>query len=201
MANQEHLDILAKGVEAWNAWRDRNDVAPDLRNAPLAGRDLGGVSGIPFTNAEERFRAAIRIALRFGANLRGADLRGADLRRADLRGADLSGANLQSTDVHGAVFSYTAVGDVDLSSVFGLDAVQHEGPSTIGIDTIYKSKGKIPESFLRGAGVPENFITYMKSLTGAALDFYSVFISYSTKDQAFADRLHAGVICEEDQDS
>jgi hypothetical protein len=21
MANQEHLDILAKGVEAWNAWR------------------------------------------------------------------------------------------------------------------------------------------------------------------------------------
>ncbi len=31
----------------------------------------------------------------------------------------------------------------------------------------------------------------MKSLTGAALDFYSVFISYSTKDQPFADRLYA----------
>jgi hypothetical protein len=26
------------------------------------------------------------------------------------------------------------------------------------------SKGKIPEVFLRGAGVPEEFITYMKSL-------------------------------------
>jgi hypothetical protein len=31
----------------------------------------------------------------------------------------------------------------------------------------------------------------MKSLTGAALDFYSCFISYSTKDQDFADRLYA----------
>jgi len=58
---------------------------------------------------------------------------------------------------------------------------------------IYKSKGKIPEVFLRGAGVPDNFITYMGSLAGSekAFEFYSCFISYSTKDQAFADRLHA----------
>ena len=48
-------------------------------------------------------------------------------------------------------------------------------------------------SFLRGAGVPENFITYMKSLAGTenAFEFYSCFISYSTKDQDFADRLYA----------
>jgi hypothetical protein len=81
--------------------------------------------------------------------------------------------------------------DVDLSTVRGLDTVEHRGPSSIGIDTIYRSHGKIPESFLRGAGVPENFITYMKSLTGAAFDFYSVFISHSTRDQDFADRLYA----------
>jgi hypothetical protein len=31
----------------------------------------------------------------------------------------------------------------------------------------------------------------MNSLTDTALEFYSVFISYSTQDQAFADRLHA----------
>jgi hypothetical protein len=31
----------------------------------------------------------------------------------------------------------------------------------------------------------------MRSLVGAAFEFYSVFISYSTKDQEFADRLHA----------
>jgi len=44
---------------------------------------------------------------------------------------------------------------------------------------------------LRGAGVPDNFIEYLGYLTGKALEFYSCFISYSTKDQEFAARLHA----------
>ena len=81
--------------------------------------------------------------------------------------------------------------DVDLGKTRGLDTVRHLGPSSIDLETIYRSKGQLPEPFLRGAGIPENFITFMKSLTGAALEFYSVFISYSTKDQDFADRLYA----------
>ena len=40
--------------------------------------------------------------------------------------------------------------------------------------------------FLRGAAVLENFIAFMKSLTRVALEFHSVFILYSTKDQEFA---------------
>jgi hypothetical protein len=64
------------------------------------------------------------------------------------------------------------------------------GPSTIGIDTIYKSGGKIPEVFLRGCGVPENFITFHKSLVNSPIEFYSCFISYSHKDKSFARRLH-----------
>jgi hypothetical protein len=39
--------------------------------------------------------------------------------------------------------------------------------------------------------VPEDFITYMKSLVGKAIEFYSCFISYSSQDDAFARRLHA----------
>lgn len=73
----------------------------------------------------------------------------------------------------------------------GLETVKHFGPSSIGIDTIYKSKGNIPEVFLRGAGVPEDFITYMRSLVGKAIDFYSCFISYSSKNDDFAQRLYA----------
>ena len=64
------------------------------------------------------------------------------------------------------------------------------GPSTIGIDTLYRSHGNIPEVFLRGAGVPEDFITYIKSLVGRPFEFYSCFISYSHADQSFARRLH-----------
>jgi len=53
--------------------------------------------------------------------------------------------------------------------------------------------GRLPLAFLRGCGLPDSFIEYLSSLvaTGLAIRFYSCFISYSTKDQDFADRLHA----------
>jgi TIR domain len=37
----------------------------------------------------------------------------------------------------------------------------------------------------------ENYITYLPSLFNQAIQFYSCFISYSTVDQEFANRLHA----------
>jgi hypothetical protein len=86
--------------------------------------------------------------------------------------------------------SHTAFADVDLSVAKNLETVVHHRPSTIGIDTIYKSKGKIPEVFLRGCGVPETFIEYMRSLVVSPIEFYSCFISYSHEDKLFARRLH-----------
>src|SRR5882762_3340385 len=98
----------------------------------------------------------------------------------------LNGTNLSMARVDRTMF-----GNLDLSTVKGLETVIHQGPSTIGVDTIYRSGGNIPESFLRGAGVPDTFITYMRSLVGKPIEFYSCFISYSSKDQAFAERLYA----------
>ncbi len=38
MANQEHLDILANGVEAWNEWRKGNPtIQPGVRKFCLNG--------------------------------------------------------------------------------------------------------------------------------------------------------------------
>ena len=124
-------------------------------------------------------------------NLTSASLRETSLRDAELTWANLTGADLSVADLTGALVGWTTFGNNDLSDVKGLDTVFHAGPSMIGIDTIYRSQGKIPLAFLRGAGVPDNFIEYMGSLIGKALEFYSCFISYSTKDQEFADRLHA----------
>ena len=136
-----------------------------------------------------------------GANLDGALLAHADLTCSDLsqtvlRNADLSRVEFRDTTLNDADFTGarlvgTVFSNVDLSIANGLETIHHTGPSTIGIDTIYRSKGKIPEVFLRGAGIPDPFIVYLRSLTGAAFDFYSCFISYSTKDQVFADRLYA----------
>jgi hypothetical protein len=38
--------------------------------------------------------------------------------------------------------------------------------------------------------VPDEFIAYIGSMVGRPIEFYS-FISYSTHDQEFAERLHA----------
>jgi TIR domain len=71
-----------------------------------------------------------------------------------------------------------------------LDAINHDGPSTIDIRTLQRS-GPLPLAFLRGVGLPDKLIDYLPSLLDQATQFYSVFISYSTKDEEFARRLHA----------
>src|SRR5262249_926187 len=93
----------------------------------------------------------------------------------------------------GARCDWTIFAAVDLSGVKGLESVEHKGPSTIGIDTILHSRGMIPEVFLRGCGVPDVWIANIPALIGGMqpIPFYSCFISYSTKDEAFARRLHS----------
>jgi hypothetical protein len=154
-------------MTSWNQWRETNaTITPDL-----SGEDL-----------HDKWLVA--------ANLRGANLCQVNLRGADLRGANLTEADLTGADLTFAKIGLTIFGAVDLNVVEGLDTLVHHGPSTIGIDTLYRSNGNIPEVFLQGAGVPENFITYVKSLVGQPFEFYSCFISYSHVDQSFARRLY-----------
>jgi hypothetical protein len=89
-----------------------------------------------------------------------------------------------------AMVGSTTFGGVDLSSCSGLDSVQHLAPSTIGVDSIIRSKGRIPEIFLRGVGLPDEWIDYIPSLVGDGIQFFSCFISYSSVDKPFADRLY-----------
>ena len=91
----------------------------------------------------------------------------------------------------------TIFADIDLSTVKGLDTVTYwGGPSTIGIDTIIRSQGKISEIFLRNAGIPDPIIEAIPSLIGSLrpIDYYTCFISYSTKDEEFVKRLHADLL-------
>ena len=121
-----------------------------------------------------------------GANLKEANFKGAYLGDVDFSSAYLSGTDFSDCMIRDARFI-----NVDLRECKGLETVLYDGPSTIDIDTIYRCEGKIPEVFLRGVGIPDNFITYMRSLASTGFDFYSCFMSYSSKDQEFAERLHA----------
>jgi uncharacterized protein YjbI with pentapeptide repeats len=161
----------------------------NLGGANLSGADLRGANLLNATLKAANFRRADLN----GANLTCADLSGADLSGVDLRWADIKTATLSETGLNQATFGATILADVDLSTAKGLETVQHYGPSTIGVDTIYRSKGKIPEVFLRGVGLPDEFIAYIGSLVHRPIEFYSCFISYSSKDQEFADRLYEGL--------
>ena len=168
MANPEHVKILQQGVDAWNNWRGENPrIRPDLSSEDLRGVNL---NWIKFVDCDLRWvnlgGADLTGADVGSSQFVGADLRGACLRDAILYDTDLSGARLESADLTGAVTALVVFGDNDLSTVEGLEKVEHIGPCTVGIDTIYKSKGNIPEVFLRGCGVPEDFIVYMQSLVG-----------------------------------
>ena len=85
----------------------------------------------------------------------------------------------------------TVFGDVDLVGIIGLETLTHFGPSVLDANTMARSQGKIPETFLKGCGVPEIFIKFISSLLNQPIQFYSCFISYSSKDQDFAERLYA----------
>lgn len=218
MANEEHVAILKQGVEAWNKWRKKNPtIVPDLTRVYLGrmhlnkvyldrvllrGSELGNVllKGASLQRAD-LVDARIYLSDFTGADLIESYLDGVEFYYVNLSGVTFNRAHLSRThfvkaDLTNADWSALSLGDVtfgdvDLGKVKGLDAVQHHGPSYIDIQTIYRSGGNIPDVFLRGAGVPDNFIAYMKSLTGQAFDFYSCFISHSSKDREFVERLYA----------
>jgi uncharacterized protein YjbI with pentapeptide repeats len=90
MANADHVDLLGRGAEVWNAWRAEHDAIPDLSEASLRGLDL---SRFDLSRAELR-RADLRGVRCHDTNLSGAHLEGANLFKAVLEGADLTGAFL-----------------------------------------------------------------------------------------------------------
>lgn len=189
MANPEHVELVKQGVGTIWAWREKNpSIRLDLRDADLSDAKLTGAN---LTGANLS-GAGLMMANLTEANLSGANLNRANLNSAILIEANLSRANLRDANVENVCLGMTIFADVDLSTVRGLESAKHFGPSEIGVQTLYKSHGKIPEVFLRGCGVPETLITYLPSLIGAIdpIQFQSCFISYSGKDEAFARRIY-----------
>jgi uncharacterized protein YjbI with pentapeptide repeats len=200
VANEEQLKTLKKGVRAWNEWRIANRPIIDLAGASLSGMDLGSLD--VFTHLDLHLAdltdADFSKADLGGASLVNSDLTGANLRGASLSGADLWGATLDDanlidtilydtdfteaslcgTDFSNSVMDRTRFGGVDLSRTKGLDAIRHEGPCRMDMDVMYISGGNIPEAFMRGAGVPDSLIAYMKSLLVEPIDYDSCFISF-----------------------
>ncbi len=206
MADPEHVEIVKKGAKAIAKWRKANPTtqlnlseanlfSADLSRADLSRANLRGANLIEANLREAKLSGAELSWVRLSdADLRAADLNTAHLNRADLSRVGLSGVDLGTADLFRANFAnsdignanfqnallgYTILAGIDLSTARGLETVRHVAPSSIGVDTLFKSSGNIPEAFLRGCGVPEILIESLSKLVGAMepSQYYSCFIS------------------------
>jgi uncharacterized protein YjbI with pentapeptide repeats len=169
MANQEHLDILKQGVDAWNQWKKANpttkyDVSMthletgtetqvtiharteiDLSRLFLNEIDLNGIdlsdANLSVTNFEW--------ANLSNANLKGADLRGTTFTQANLSGADLSGAYLHEADLSEANLNKAKLNEADLMGAI-LSGADLEGAS---LTQAYLMGATIMGANLRGANL------------------------------------------------
>ncbi len=210
MACEDHIRVLLQGPQAIADWMEANPSATlDLRQARLRRIDLVHAS-IPKADFSGAF---LEWADFRWADLMGVDFTGANLSRADFHKADMQGvllresilhhtnfedANLRAAHFDKARFGYTRVLNCDLAGATGLFTSSHAGPSTIDSETIQKS-GPLPVVFLRGCGVNDPAIQSVMEESSPNMEvnflqngqFYSVFISYATKNSDFVNRLYA----------
>ena len=175
-------------------------VGADLEGARLCDADLSGCN---------LRRSSLKNADLTSANLTGSDLSHADfsdarlnnarLDKTDLSDANLNRTDLQSTRFHESVFGWTSLGNVDLSRAQGLDTVNHLAPSSLGIDSLSRSQGKLAEVFLRGCGVSAEWSAQIKTLAEESSRSPVCFLIFSEQDRPIAqllqDALGAQGIC------
>lgn len=210
MANADHVQLVLQGSKALNLWREANpDVVLDLSNANLSRADFvhANLNNAILCNTKLKW-ADFRWADMIGADLSGAQLIRSDFHKADLEGAkfcnadfsdaNFEDANMRTADLTGTIFAHTRLLNTDLATAKGLQEVDHRAPSVLDFETISKS-GYLPSEFLCGCGLHDAAIKAALSDNDKVLaesleqpgNYYSCFISHSTRDEAFVSRLHA----------
>jgi uncharacterized protein YjbI with pentapeptide repeats len=167
MADPDHLNKLRQGVDAWNAWRQREPlIRPDLSGADLTR-----------------------------ANLSEANLSQADLTKADLREATVSGANLAKADLTRANLRGTDLQHVDLSHAFLIEAILIDAMlSEADLRGSYLNKADLTWAYLTWANLSAANLSgaYLSwaNLSGADLSWANLSGANLTK----ADLTHATLV-------
>jgi uncharacterized protein YjbI with pentapeptide repeats len=199
MANPEHLKILKQGVAAWNRWRKKDNAVPDLSDANLLDFELEEINfegtrllGVMFHAAKLK-RASFVGAKLVGSSFAAANLSNADFSHAQLDYVSFLAAYMVSAKFFKSKLGYTSFANTNLQDATGLETCLHLAPSSIDFNT-FKRSGVLPTKFLQGCGLPDKFIKSIPSYLDQANKLPSCVISYSTKDEEFAQKLHARMI-------
>ncbi|QHI69546.1 pentapeptide repeat-containing protein [Tichowtungia aerotolerans] len=167
MANPEHLEILNQGVEAWNQWRDQNDlICPDLSGVDLnqaVPRNLSTwKNGAPLWDTEaECFTSYLDLS---GINLQRANLQGSFMDVVNLKNANLIRANLSKASLDGACLAHANLRRADLSEAglikadlkcANLDRADLSGVCLMesGLHSASLSCANLQDAYLQGANL------------------------------------------------
>lgn len=209
MADPELIELLRQGSEVWNKWRQQRgeNVYPDLRGANLHSADLNSadlhgadlnsanLSGANLSSTRlstaSLEEANLSRATLERANIRYSTLKGANLNGTNLCRADLNGARLGEADMTGAKLGFTTLAHLDLRTTRGLATITHEGSSPIDLYSVQLPQDGSALHFLRGCGVPDEWIDFYRSTKMSPIQYHSCFISYSNKDDTLSRHLHS----------
>jgi uncharacterized protein YjbI with pentapeptide repeats len=164
MASQEHANVISRGVDEWNEWRQSNPgVRPDFRSARfpdlfLSGYDLRGADfrdarfvgtelsgadlrGADFTSEQPpttAFMLSVRGVEKLDTYRGGASLGEISLREADLSEADLSEAYLRRASLERAILHKANLRRADLfrANLSGADLSYADLRDATLVDTI-----------------------------------------------------------------
>lgn len=210
-AELEGADLSHRWLSGANL-RGAQLQSADLSRSILSGADLRdahlSLAWLDHTNLSG---ACLESANLVGARIEFAETDGLDLRNANLNEAifkavrfyDATLANctcigtvfnlviFSRADFLAATFASTSLIRSSLLGALNLESISHIAASSLDVETLFHCGAHLPTTFLRGCGVPDTLIDYLPSLLSAGIDFYSAFISYSGRDEAFAKRLHA----------
>ena len=198
-ANLPHANLMGSQLIGCSLTR-ANLSNGNLRNGVLRGADLS-YAGLSYANLQEADLSGANLtsadlswANMSGANLRGATLTTTSLLMADLSGADLRGAkilraSLDSAILHQATAGGTLFANCDLRMTIGLESMNHTAPSTIALDTLANSGGRIPQQFLRGAGVAEPLVAAQEVMKAERRTFPTTLLVGAMADNELAERL------------
>ena len=212
-SNAPPINFMGVNLRSANLEKSRLEYAwiedADLSGANLkyADLDVARMSRANLSNADLRHTSLLSefddlsgITELGGANLSNANFSFARLRDVDLSFANLTGTTFYGTSLRMSAFSNTTLcetvfANVDLTNAHGFETCKHLGPSYIDASSM-RSAGELPINFLRGCGIPEDQISFDETNSPTAkMDitkkYYSTFISFSTEDMEFVERLHA----------
>lgn len=152
----------------------------DLREVTFYG---GAVTDSGFRGS--RLTSASFVQVR----LTNSNLQETRLEDARIGPATIWGCNLRNAFLGGVRLLGTAIIDSDLSGCRGSETCDVWGPCSVDHLTIAQSRD-LPGELLRRCGLPDVILDNVAVLRSDPLNYYSVFISYASDNDDFAQRLY-----------